>query len=85
MLCVELTCLSSWALKTLGCIGPVHEQTACDLPARGSEGQQGSFILLCDPAECDPALAARTILAMLTGALQVIPLAGVHWVGNNMV
>lgn len=53
----------------------------------GSEGQQGSLMLLsgCDPAQGDPALAARTILAMLTGALQVIPLVGVHWVGNNMV
>lgn len=71
----------------------MYEETACDLPTHGSEGQQGSFMLLsmCDPAACYPAEAApavrttlQTILAILSGALQVIPLAGVHWVGKVM-
>lgn len=72
MLCVELMCPSSWVLE--GFWAP------CDLPALGSEGQQRSFMLLsvCDPAESalDVRTTLQNILAVLSGALQVIPLAG---------
>lgn len=55
----------------------------CDPPARGTEGQQGSLVLL---SVCDPGVSStlQTTLAMLSEALQVILLAGVHWVGNKM-
>lgn len=67
-----LCCPSSWVLEGFG--------APYDLPAHGSEGQQRSFMLLsvCDPAEAalDVRTTLQNILAMLGGALQVIPLLG---------